>query len=135
MMGIVDDEFDIDMAKEPDEKEAAERSKASKVWRTLRLTARSKLFEFEKIEDGKKINLLFANPAEESKDGSTAAGAGEDTSKKAADQQGDSAREEEEEEEEPKEEEPSQEASQEASQEIPSTVSETQTEQPTAAAT
>lgn len=68
MMGIVDDEFDIDMAKEKDEKEAAERAKASKLWRTLRLASRSKLFEFEKIEDGKKINLLFEKATEEPKD-------------------------------------------------------------------
>ncbi|OKL62078.1 hypothetical protein UA08_02723 [Talaromyces atroroseus] len=68
MMGIVDDEFDIDMAKEKDEKEAAERAKASKLWRTLRLTSRSKLFEFEKIEDGKKINLLFEKTTEEPKE-------------------------------------------------------------------
>jgi THO complex subunit 1 len=121
MMGIVDDEFDLDMAKEPDEKEAAERSKANKVWRTLRLSARSKLFEFEKIEDGKKINLLFASPAEESKDG----GSVEDTSKK-TDQQDDSAKEE-------SKDETSQE---EPSQENPSsTIPETQTEEPTAVAT
>jgi THO complex subunit 1 len=68
MMGIVDDDFDIDMAKDKDEKEAAERAKASKLWRTLRLASRSKLLEFEKIEDGKKINLLFETPAEESKE-------------------------------------------------------------------
>jgi THO complex subunit 1 len=68
MMGIVDDEFDIDMAKEKDEKEAAERARASKLWRTLRLASRSKLFEFEKIEDGKKINLLFEKATEESRE-------------------------------------------------------------------
>lgn len=68
MMGIVDDDFDIDMAKDKDEKEAAERAKASKLWRTLRLASRSKLLEFEKIEDGKKINLLFEKPTEESKE-------------------------------------------------------------------
>lgn len=68
MMGIVDDDFDIDMAKDKDEKEAAERAKASKLWRTLRLASRSKLLEFEKIEDGKKLNLLFEKPAVESKE-------------------------------------------------------------------
>lgn len=68
MMGIVDDEFDIDMAKDKDEKEAAELAKASKLWRTLRLTSRSKLFEFEKIEDGKKTRLLFENPPEDTKE-------------------------------------------------------------------
>lgn len=123
-MGILDDEFDIDMAKEPEEKEAAERSKASKVWRTLRLAARSKLFEFEKIDDGKKINLLFASPAEETKDEPAA----EDTSKK-ADQQEDGTKEE------PKEE-PSQENVASTTTATTTTVPETQTEpQPTATAT
>uniref|UniRef100_A0A093UX81 Uncharacterized protein P25A2.03 n=1 Tax=Talaromyces marneffei PM1 TaxID=1077442 RepID=A0A093UX81_TALMA len=78
MMGIVDDEFDIDMAKDKDEKEAAERAKVSKLWRTLRLASRSKLLEFEKIEDGKKINLLFEKPTEESREV-----ASEDSQKKA----------------------------------------------------
>lgn len=77
-MGIVDDEFDIDMAKEKDEKEAAERARASKLWRTLRLASRSKLLEFEKIEDGKKINLLFEKATEEQKETSA-----EDIQKKA----------------------------------------------------
>lgn len=84
MMGIVDDEFDIDMAKEKDEKEAAERAKASKLWRTLRLASRSKLFEFEKIEDGKKINLLFEKATEEPKEASS-----EEAQKTAVDNPGD----------------------------------------------
>ena len=76
-MGILDDDFDIDMAKDKDEKEAAERAKASKLWRTLRLASRSKLLEFEKIDDGKKISLLFETPAVESKESTT-----EDSQKK-----------------------------------------------------
>ncbi|EED18329.1 THO complex subunit Tho1, putative [Talaromyces stipitatus ATCC 10500] len=78
MMGIVDDTFNIDMAKDKDEKEAAERAKESKYWRTLRLSSRSKLFEFELIEDGKNLNLLFEKPTEKPKETVS-----EDTQKKA----------------------------------------------------
>ncbi|KAL1962631.1 hypothetical protein VTN77DRAFT_9345 [Rasamsonia byssochlamydoides] len=73
MMGIVDDDFDIDMAKTKEEKDDAMRAKASKVWRTLRLTARSKLALFDKIEDGNNIKVLFESPQppEEAKKAST----------------------------------------------------------------
>jgi len=62
MMGIVDDDFDIDMAKTKEEKDDAIRAKASKVWRTLRLASRSKLSQFDKIEDGNNIKVLFETP-------------------------------------------------------------------------
>lgn len=61
MMGIVDDDFDIDMAKTKEDKDNAMRAKASKIWRTLRLASRSKLNQFDKIEDGKNIKVLFEN--------------------------------------------------------------------------
>jgi THO complex subunit 1 len=69
MMGIVDDDFDIDLAKDEEAKGDAERAKASKVWRTLRLASRTKLGQFDKIEDGKNIKMLFESPQplEESK--------------------------------------------------------------------
>jgi THO complex subunit 1 len=73
MMGIVDDDFDIEMAKTKEEKDDATRAKASKVWRTLRLAARSKLHLFDKIEDGNNIKVLFESPQppEEAKRAST----------------------------------------------------------------
>lgn len=73
MMGIVDDEFDIDMAKTKEEKDDAMRAKASKVWRTLRLTAKSKFGHFDKIEDGNNLKVLFERPQppEEAKKAST----------------------------------------------------------------
>ncbi|KKA22020.1 THO complex subunit Tho1 [Rasamsonia emersonii CBS 393.64] len=73
MMGIVDDDFDIDMAKTKEEKDDAMRAKASKVWRTLRLTAKSKLGLFDKIEDGNNLKVLFESPQppEEAKKAST----------------------------------------------------------------
>lgn len=74
MGGIADDDFNIDMAQSSDEKEAAVNAKASKIWRTLRLASRSKLALFEKIDNGKNLEVLFesregaeepAKPAEE----------------------------------------------------------------------
>ncbi|KAI9933428.1 THO complex subunit 1 [Aspergillus wentii] len=62
MMGIMDDELDIDMAQTKEEKEDATRAKASKTWRILRLSSRSKLAAFEKIEDGKNLKILFETP-------------------------------------------------------------------------
>lgn len=62
MMSIMDDEMDIDMAQTPDDKEAALRSKSSKTWRILRLSAKTKLAAFDKIDDGGNIKALFENP-------------------------------------------------------------------------
>jgi THO complex subunit 1 len=59
LTGIVDDDFDIDTAKTKEDKDAATKAKASKVWRTLRLASRSKLNQFDKIDDGKNIKVLF----------------------------------------------------------------------------
>ncbi|THC95763.1 hypothetical protein EYZ11_004760 [Aspergillus tanneri] len=61
MMGIMDDELEIDTAQSKDDKEHAIRAKASKTWRILRLAARSKLAVFDKIEDGKNLKVLFEN--------------------------------------------------------------------------
>ncbi|KAJ5708108.1 hypothetical protein N7488_007909 [Penicillium malachiteum] len=63
MMSIMDDDMDIDMAQTPDDKEAAVRAKSSKTWRILRLTAKTKLSAFDKIEDGQKLQALFEEPA------------------------------------------------------------------------
>ncbi|PYI12070.1 THO complex subunit Tho1 [Aspergillus sclerotiicarbonarius CBS 121057] len=59
MLGIMDDELDIDTAQTKEDKEYATRSKASKTWRILRLSAKSKLAAFDKIEDGKNLKILF----------------------------------------------------------------------------
>ncbi|KAJ5108836.1 hypothetical protein N7456_005511 [Penicillium angulare] len=63
MMGIMDDEMDIDMAQTPDDKEVATISKASKTWRVLRLAAKSRLSAFDKIDDGNNLKALFEAPA------------------------------------------------------------------------
>lgn len=61
-MGIMDDELDMDTAQTKEDKENATRAKASKTWRVLRLSAKSKLAAFDKIEDGKNLKLLFEAP-------------------------------------------------------------------------
>ncbi|KAE8403561.1 THO complex subunit 1 transcription elongation factor-domain-containing protein [Aspergillus pseudonomiae] len=62
MMGIMDDELDRDTAQTKEDKENATRAKASKTWRILRLSAKSKLAAFDKIDDGKNLKLLFEAP-------------------------------------------------------------------------
>ena len=59
MRGIADDEFNIDMAQNTEEKEEAIKAKVSKTWRTLRLASRNKLNLFDKIDDGKNLKILF----------------------------------------------------------------------------
>ena len=61
--GILDDEMDIDMAQTADDKEAALSAKSSKLWRILRLAAKTKMAVFDKIDDGNNLNILFEAPA------------------------------------------------------------------------
>jgi THO complex subunit 1 len=62
MRVIEDNEFDIDMAQTKEDKESAVQAKASKTWLMLRLSAKSKLTAFEKIDDGKNLKILFEVP-------------------------------------------------------------------------
>jgi|SRR6266498_179854 len=39
-------------------------AKASKTWRTLRITSKSKLNLFDKVDDGKNLKVLFEAPPE-----------------------------------------------------------------------
>ncbi|KAL8962039.1 MAG: hypothetical protein Q9193_001496 [Seirophora villosa] len=59
---IMEDEFDIEMAKTEEEKEAAGTAKASKMWRALRLASKNRMNMFDKIEDGKDLGALFDPP-------------------------------------------------------------------------
>ncbi|KAI9732548.1 MAG: hypothetical protein M1834_003883 [Cirrosporium novae-zelandiae] len=61
---IAEDEFDIDMAKDSEEKALAENTKASKVWRTLRVASKNKLNILDQIEDGKNLEPLFRDPVQ-----------------------------------------------------------------------
>lgn len=56
---IADDDFDVDMAKDDEEKELVSNARASKLWRMLRLASNTKIKLFDKIEDGKNIDALF----------------------------------------------------------------------------
>lgn len=57
---IADDDFDVDMAKDDEEKELVSNARASKLWRMLRLASNNKIKLFDKIEDGKNIGALFS---------------------------------------------------------------------------
>ncbi|KAF5023242.1 hypothetical protein F66182_4694 [Fusarium sp. NRRL 66182] len=56
---IADDDFEIEMPTNDQTKAAAIAGKASKSWRALRIAARTKLAAFDKIEDPKKIDVVF----------------------------------------------------------------------------
>jgi THO complex subunit 1 len=56
---IADDDFEIEMPTNDQAKAAAIAGKASKSWRALRIAARTKLAAFDKIEDPKKIDIVF----------------------------------------------------------------------------
>lgn len=56
---IAEDDFDMEMAKDEDAKQVVVSSRASKLWRTLRIASRSRLNVFDKIEDGNNLKPLF----------------------------------------------------------------------------
>ena len=56
---IAEDEFDIENAKDEEEKRAAEERRASKLWRTLRIASRGRLRVFDQIDDGNDLKPLF----------------------------------------------------------------------------
>ncbi|KAM5345520.1 hypothetical protein ACJ41O_011382 [Fusarium nematophilum] len=70
---IENDDFEIGMPTNDQTKAAAISAKASKSWRALRIAARTKLAAFDKIEDPKKIDIVFqeleeADDAEDASD-------------------------------------------------------------------
>ncbi|KAL8715036.1 MAG: hypothetical protein Q9220_000993 [cf. Caloplaca sp. 1 TL-2023] len=64
---IMEDEFDMEMAKTEAEMEQAAVAKASKMWRTLRIASKNRLNAFDKIEDGSNLAALFDPPLSSSK--------------------------------------------------------------------
>ena len=62
---IADDEFDMEMAKSDEEKQAAANARSSKLWRTLRIASKSKLNLFDRIDDGNNLQALFDVPSDE----------------------------------------------------------------------
>ncbi|KAL8755811.1 MAG: hypothetical protein Q9199_003376 [Rusavskia elegans] len=59
---IMEDEFDLDMAKTEAEKESIAVAKASKMWRTLRIASKNRLNLFDKLDDGNGLGPLFDPP-------------------------------------------------------------------------
>ena len=56
---IADDDFEIDTAKDQEEKQRLKDARASKIWRALRVASKSKFKLFHKIEDGNNLEVLF----------------------------------------------------------------------------
>ena len=71
---VAEDDFDLSMATNDEEKQRASNARASKVWRILRIASRSKLNLFDKIDDGSNIEALFKAPEETSNEPKTEAG-------------------------------------------------------------
>ncbi|KAH8169574.1 THO complex subunit 1 transcription elongation factor domain-containing protein [Sarocladium implicatum] len=74
---IADDDFEIEMPTNEETKAAAVAGKSSKSWRALRIAGRYKMAMFDKIDDPKKINIIFeeaADVADDDEDDEPAAG-------------------------------------------------------------
>ncbi|KAG6039979.1 hypothetical protein E4U41_001771 [Claviceps citrina] len=69
---IADDEFEIQMPTNAQTKAAAIAGIASKSWRALRIAARSKLPVFDKIDDPKKVDIVFRELNDEDGDDNAA---------------------------------------------------------------
>ncbi|KAH8122230.1 THO complex subunit 1 transcription elongation factor-domain-containing protein [Trichoderma asperelloides] len=65
---IADDDFEIEMPTNSETKAAAVAGKASKSWRALRIASRFRLAAFDKLDDPKKINLIFEDDIEGAED-------------------------------------------------------------------
>ena len=65
---IQDYDFEIDTAKSDEERAAAEDARSSKIWKTLRIASKDQLYAFDKIDDGKNIQVLFHPESIESYD-------------------------------------------------------------------
>lgn len=64
LKGVMNDELDLEMAQTKEETENVMRAKSSKSWRVLRLSLKSKLSAFDKIEDGKNMQALLEKPSQ-----------------------------------------------------------------------
>lgn len=61
----MDDEMDLERAKTDEDKLLATNSRASKIWRTLRIASKSKLNLFDRIDDGHNLQALFQPECDE----------------------------------------------------------------------
>ena len=65
---IIQDDFEIEMAKDDEEKQLSIDARASKLWRTLRVASKSRLNIFDKIDDGNDLKPLFDPEPEQEND-------------------------------------------------------------------
>ena len=63
---IAEDDCDIEMAKDEEERQRLKDARASKVWRALRIASKSKFKLLDKLEDGNSLDTLFKPRADES---------------------------------------------------------------------
>ncbi|TKA66935.1 hypothetical protein B0A49_07104 [Cryomyces minteri] len=56
---IANDELDMEMAMTDEDKQTLQDAKASKIWRALRIAAKSKLSRFDQVDDGNNLQRLF----------------------------------------------------------------------------
>lgn len=59
MKGIQNDELDLEMAMDGEEKDSLEAAKANKTWRALRSATRTSIELLDKVEPGKSLEELF----------------------------------------------------------------------------
>ncbi|KFA47164.1 hypothetical protein S40293_09610 [Stachybotrys chartarum IBT 40293] len=69
---IADDDFEISMPTNDETKAAAIAGKSSKSWRALRIASRHKLAAFDKIDDPKKVDVVFEEISDVADDEETA---------------------------------------------------------------
>ena len=62
---IIEDEFDVEMAKTEEDKHLARNARASKMWKMLRIVSKNKLNLLDKIDDGNNLKALFDDPDDE----------------------------------------------------------------------
>lgn len=79
LKSTANDDLDLEMAQSQEETDNITRSKTSKSWRALRLSMKSRLSAFERVDDGKNMHLLFESPPKPTREaGSEKEGQGEE---------------------------------------------------------
>jgi THO complex subunit 1 len=61
---VTEVELDLDMAIDGEETKTLQEAKQTKIWRTLRTAARTKLNMFDKVDDGNNLDCLIDKGAE-----------------------------------------------------------------------
>ena len=59
LKSMANDDLDLEMAQSPEETENLNKAKTSKSWRALRLSLKSRLAAFERVDDGKNLQVLL----------------------------------------------------------------------------